>query len=91
MVEIPRASLKAIARQLNELGVSWAFTGGAIIGLLMDKPALGSTRPTDDVDVIIEILAQKDYAKIEVRLRELGSRMTTVKAPRCAAGFSKTT
>ena len=72
MVEIPRASLKAIARQLNELGVSWAFTGGAIIGLLMDKPALGSTRPTDDVDVIIEILAQKDYAKIEVRLRELG-------------------
>jgi hypothetical protein len=72
MVEIPLATLKAIARQLNELGVSWTFTGGSIIGLLMDEPALGNTRPTDDVDVIIEILAQKDYAKIEDRLRKLG-------------------
>jgi hypothetical protein len=72
MVEIPLPTLKAIARQLNELGVSWTFTGGSIIGLLMDEPALGTTRPTDDVDVIIEILAQKDYAKIEERLRKLG-------------------
>lgn len=62
MVEIPLATLKAIARQLNELGVSWTFTGRSIIGLLMDEPALGTTRPTDDVAVIIEILAQKDYA-----------------------------
>jgi hypothetical protein len=72
MVEIPLPTLKAIARQLNELGVSWTFTGGSIIGLLMDEPALGTTRPTDDVDVIIEILAQKDYARIEERLRKLG-------------------
>jgi hypothetical protein len=72
MIEIPLATLKSIAGQLNELGVSWTFTGGSIIGLLMDEPALGTTRPTDDVDVIIEILAQKDYAKIEARLRQLG-------------------
>ena len=38
----------------------------------MDEPALGTTRPTDDVDVIIEILAQKNYARIEERLRKLG-------------------
>lgn len=51
MVEIPLPTLKAIARQLNELGVSWTFTGGSIIGLLMDEPALGTTRPTGDVEV----------------------------------------
>lgn len=72
MVEIPEASLKAVARQLNELGLPWAFTGGSIIGLLLDEPALGTTRPTDDVDVILEILAQKEYAKIEEGLRSLG-------------------
>lgn len=72
MAEIPFASLKALARELGALEVDYAFTGGSIVGLLLDNPELTPMRPTDDVDVIVEVLSRKSYPRFERRLRERG-------------------
>lgn len=64
MAEIPIASLKALARELRALEIDYAFTGGSILGLLLDNPGLTPIRPTDDVDVIVELLSRKSYSKI---------------------------
>lgn len=72
MAEIPIASLKALARELRVLEIDYAFTGGSIVGLLLDDPALTPIRPTDDVGVIVEILSQRQYPEFEERLRERG-------------------
>ena len=54
MAEIPIAALKAISRELDALGVSYVFTGGSIVALLVDEPEASVMRPTDDIDVIVE-------------------------------------
>ena len=72
MAEVPTAALKAISRELDAMGVSYVFTGGSIVALLLDKPEATVMRPTDDVDIILEILTHKDYSKFEAQLRELG-------------------
>jgi len=72
MAEIPFASLKALASELKALEIDYAFTGGSIVGLLLDNPDLTPIRPTDDVDVIVEVLSRKNYPRFEERLRERG-------------------
>ena len=47
--------IKAVANALNELKEKVVFVGGATISLYPDSPVL-EVRPTDDIDVIIEIL-----------------------------------
>ncbi|MDB5199248.1 MAG: hypothetical protein JWO92_1211 [Chitinophagaceae bacterium] len=47
------------------------FVGGAAISLYPDRPVL-EVRPTDDVDVIVEILNYKDRAALEEKLRSIG-------------------
>jgi len=72
MAEIPFAALKSVSEELKSLGLEHAFTGGSIVGLLLDQPALTPIRPTDDVDVIIEVISQRKYPTLEGRLREIG-------------------
>ena len=48
-------SLRAVADRLDGLGLGYAFTGGSIVNLLLDDPGLSPARPTDDVDVILEV------------------------------------
>ncbi|MDR1280913.1 MAG: hypothetical protein LBK99_08830 [Opitutaceae bacterium] len=76
--------LRIVAERLDALQLDYAFTGGAIVNLLLDHPALSPARPTDDVDVILEVVAARRYADIETRLRGLGfAHDTRVGAPRC--------
>ena len=63
--------IKAVANALNELKEKVVFVGGATISLYPDRPVL-EVRPTDDIDVIIEILNYVDRAKLEERLRSIG-------------------
>jgi predicted nucleotidyltransferase len=63
--------IKAIANALANLKEKVVFVGGATISLYPDRPVL-EVRPTDDVDVIIEILNYSDRAKLEEKLREIG-------------------
>ena len=45
---------------------------GSVINLLLDKPDLSPARPTDDVDVIIELLSELRYSDLEKKLRSIG-------------------
>jgi len=63
--------IKAVAKALNELNEKVVFVGGATISLYPDRPVL-EVRPTDDVDVIIEILNYVDRTALEEKLRTIG-------------------
>ena len=78
------AALRAVADRLEVLGFNYAFVGGSIVNLLLDDPGFMPARPTDDVDVIIEVLTSERYSEVEERLRGLGfSHDTSEGAPRC--------
>ena len=65
-------SLRAVSGRLDKLGLEYAFVGGSIVSLLLDYPELSPVRATDDVDVILEVVATVRYSAIEERLRTLG-------------------
>lgn len=48
------------------------FVGGATIALWNTDQATSDFRPTDDVDVIVEVASRSEYYRFEDRLRELG-------------------
>jgi predicted nucleotidyltransferase len=63
--------IKAVAKALDNLREKVVFVGGATISLYPERQVL-EVRPTDDVDVIIEILNYKDRAELEEKLRLIG-------------------
>ena len=84
MANVPIAALKAISREMDSLGLSYVFTGGSMVGLLLDEPASTPMRPTDDVDIIVEILSHKEYSEFEEQLRALGfNHDIREDAPKC--------
>jgi hypothetical protein len=48
------------------------FVGGATVGLWATDEATAEFRPTDDVDVIVDVASRNDYYRFEERLRALG-------------------
>ncbi len=66
-----RTRIKAVARALDALNKKVVFVGGATISLYPERPVL-EVRPTDDVDVIIEILNYTDRTVLEEKLRAIG-------------------
>lgn len=78
------APLRSVADRLDRLGLDYAFVGGAIVNLLLDRPEFSPARPTDDLDVIVETITSHRYADVEARLRGLGfSHDMRPGAPRC--------
>jgi predicted nucleotidyltransferase len=63
--------IRAVHNALGDLRDQVVYVGGATVSLYADGQA-AEVRPTDDIDVVIELWARKDYAAIEERLRELG-------------------
>jgi hypothetical protein len=63
--------IKAVYNALEELADQFIFIGGATVSLYADRPA-GDVRPTDDVDILIELLDYRGYAAIEDKLRSKG-------------------
>ena len=54
------------------------------MNLLLDHPELSPARPTDDVDVILEVVTAQRYSEVEAKLRRLGFDHDMRKgAPRC--------
>lgn len=56
--------IKAVSNALKELRDSVVFVGGATISLYADRPVL-EVRPTDDVDVILEIVNYTQRQQLE--------------------------
>ena len=63
--------LKIVYNALEEMAGEFVFVGGATVSLYADRVA-GEMRPTDDVDILTEILNYADYARIEEKLRSKG-------------------
>lgn len=63
--------IKAVYNALEELAEDVVFVGGATVSLYTDRPA-AEVRPTDDIDILVELTQYSDYAAIEEKLREKG-------------------
>lgn len=72
MASIDIGPLRAVSRRLSQAGLRYAFTGGSVVNLLLDNPEFAPARPTDDVDVIVEVVSGDRYDRIEAVLRECG-------------------
>jgi hypothetical protein len=76
--------LAKVAQKLAPLGLHYAFVGGSIVEFLLDLPDLSPVRPTDDLDIIVEVMANRRYSDLEVILRRAGFQHDmTQGAPRC--------
>ena len=64
--------LELAAERLGNLLREVVFVGGAIVELWITDLAAPEFRPTDDIDVIVEITTTKDYHRFEKRLRATG-------------------
>ncbi len=60
--------IKAVHTALGDLREKVIYVGGATVSLYAEVKVY-EVRPTDDVDVLIEIFALKEYAALEDRLR----------------------
>ena len=84
-------ALEAVARQLDQLRVPYAFTGGVVIGFLLDHPHLATLRPTGDVDAIAAVVTRIQHTALEEQLRQLGFHHDTSEgAPICRWLFQGT-
>ncbi len=77
-------SLRAVAGRLDQMGMDYVFVGGSIVGFLLDHPSMSPVRATDDVDVILEVVASFRYSSVEEKLRKLDfEHDTTEGVPMC--------
>jgi hypothetical protein len=73
-----------VARRLGQLRDEAVFVGGMVRGLLITDPAAGAARPTDDVDLIVDVDSATAYHDLGQRLRSLGfQECTDEDAPLC--------
>ena len=63
--------IRAVYNALGDLKDEVVFVGGATVSLYADREAT-DVRPTDDVDILVEVSSQWEYSEIEQRLRERG-------------------
>lgn len=69
--QINTLRIKVVSNALEALNQKIVFVGGATISLYPDR-AVFEVRPTDDVDVLIEILNYNDRSILEEKLRSIG-------------------
>lgn len=63
--------IKAVSNALSDIKDQVVFVGGATVSLYATRPAF-EVRPTDDVDVVVEIASYIKYTELEAYLRTLG-------------------
>ena len=67
--------LRMVASSLTELNEKVVFVGGATVGLYADNAAAEESRPTDDIDIVIEVATYAEFSSIVgQRLQQLGFR-----------------
>jgi predicted nucleotidyltransferase len=65
--------MELVADRLGEgLRDELVFVGGAVTGLLITDPGQPNSRPTEDVDLIVEAAVRADYQHVEEALRRQG-------------------
>ena len=66
--------IKKIALRLEDIISEVIFVGGAVVALYADDPAQNEVRPTEDVDLVVEISSYSSFSRFEEKLRDLGFR-----------------
>lgn len=68
--------IRAVSNALGDLREEVVFVGGATVPLYADRVA-PEVRPTDDVDILLEIATRTQFAQVEDRLRDAGFKNAT--------------
>lgn len=63
--------IRAVYNTLKDLTTEVVFVGGATVSLYADRETT-DVRPTDDVDVLVEIYTRNEYQQVEEALRAAG-------------------
>lgn len=75
---------KVVNELLKDLGQDYVFVGGAIVSLYAaESTSESKIRPTNDVDVIVELASYGGYAKLDTKLRALGFKNDIVSGVIC--------
>jgi hypothetical protein len=74
--------IKAVYNALGPLKDQVVFVGGATVAFYVDRMA-EEVRPTDDVDVVVEIWTYREYAALEEQLRRMGFANDTASGVIC--------
>jgi hypothetical protein len=76
--------VKTVVRALGDKNNAFIFIGGVVVNLYANQSAAPESRPTIDVDCVVEIKSLSKYRELEATLRSLGFRHDTRDgAPRC--------
>jgi predicted nucleotidyltransferase len=70
--EINRLRLRIVAQLLADLNQDVVFVGGATVSLYANTITSADVRPTNDVDVVVELATYGSYGDLDARLRQLG-------------------
>jgi hypothetical protein len=66
----------SLIKELEELAEEVVVAGGAAVGLLITDPANPTVRPTQDLDVIVQVINKADYYNFQERLQAKGFHET---------------
>ena len=64
-----------VVRNLGDLRERVAFVGGAVRGLLITDPGAPAERPTDDVDLIVELTSAAEFHRLGNELEARGFKV----------------
>ncbi len=85
-------AIKAVSHALSDLKESVVFVGGSTVALYINNAAItAEVRPTDDVDVVIELATYGKLADLDQRLIRLGFKNDTTSNVICRYKLGKLT
>lgn len=64
--------LRSVANALGDWKNKVVFVGGATVSLFASRPLAVSVRPTDDVDVVVELVSTSEFYDLQEHLLKLG-------------------
>jgi predicted nucleotidyltransferase len=66
------AVVAEVAAALKDLKDNMVFVGGAVVSLYTDDPAADEIRPTQDIDMTLNIVSFSHWQEVQEKLGELG-------------------
>jgi predicted nucleotidyltransferase len=66
------AVVAEVAEALKHIKQNMVFVGGAVVSLYTDDPAADEIRPTQDIDLTLNIINLSHWEKVQMQLGELG-------------------
>ena len=65
-------AIKSVAYVFGELNEKIVFVGGAVVVFYIDDPGAPEIRPTEDIDIILEITSLSELEKLREKFAERG-------------------